>query len=443
MPKIPSGFPDLDKVLGGGIQQPCCICVSSESVHYAAPLVFQMAYTFLQDGLRGLYVCLDCSAEETIAHFKEYGFNIDRFSEDFSIFFLDFFSQSQDALIESAQLGALLYNPDESFMAIGQFMDWIKNGFLIIDTISTFTLNLETKKAYEFVRALKLLSRTFNLITIAIAYTAPLDAKTAELLRSVSDGNLTVEKETLHVNSFLGAAQSNERLIISRGDKGRLVLRKLLPSGLNGELMDKLEKAFSEVAVLKVRPTLTLTTLPEIDLPIEKIMKNLYELSKPNGLLEAKPYCSSVSCPNCGSDKLYLHLKCPDCVSLLLEKGETLEHFSCGHVAFRPNFEHDGKLICPKCHKELRQIGVDYRQIGSWYKCSAGHISPNAQLKLICAKCHAEFDIDNANLTIQKTYELTEKGKQIITVDASQQKCVFTSEYASSTASQHTPSCEQ
>ena|GEM_PF-1319990 len=437
MTRVSTGFPDLDKVLQGGFPRPCCICISGESPQYISPLVFQMAHKFLQDGLRGLYVCLDRSAEETIAYFKEYGFNIDRFTEDYSLFFLDFFSQSQEALIESAQLGALLYNPDESFTTIGQFMDWIKDGFIIIDTISTFTLNLETKKAYEFVRALKLLARTFNLIIIALAYTTPLDAQTAEMLRSVSDGNLSLENGSLYVSAFLGAASGNERLMVARNERGRLVLRRLLPLGLTQEVMDKIEAAFAETQFLTVKPTLTATTSPTIDLPVEKVMQALEKLSIPNGLLETKPYCSTISCPNCDSQEAYIYLKCPDCGNILLEKGETIEHFNCGHVAFRLNFEREGKLVCPKCHKELRQIGVDYRQVGAWYKCSAGHVFPNIQVQFICTKCKYKFDLDSARLGTHKKYALTEKGKQFITVEEQKPKLVFTSEIASSAASQH------
>lgn len=435
--RVSTGFPNLDKVLHGGFQRPGCIYISGESSQYMSPLVFQMAYSFLQNGLRGLYVCLDRSAEETIAYFKEYGFNIDRFTEDYSLFFLDFFSQSQEALIESARLGALLYNPDDSFMAIGQFMGWIKNGFIIIDTISTFTLNLETKRVYEFARALKLLARTFNLIIIAIAHTAPLDAQTAEMLRSVSDGNLSLENGSLYVSAFPGVTSGNERLLVTRNGRGRIVLQCILPSGLTQEAMDKIEAAFAEAKVLTVKPILTATTSPTIELPIEKVMQALEKLSMPDGFLEAKPYCSAISCPSCDSQEVYLYLKCPDCGDILLEKGETLEHFNCGHVAFRPNFEREGKLVCPKCHKELRQIGVDYRQVGAWYKCSAGHVSPNVQLQFICTKCRREFDLDSARLGTHNKYELTEKDKQFITVEEQKQKPVFTSEIASSAANRH------
>ncbi|MCX8152875.1 MAG: hypothetical protein N3E52_00390 [Candidatus Bathyarchaeota archaeon] len=434
MSRVPTGFHELDKVFNGGLLKPGCICVIGESTHYMSPLVFQMAYTFLQDGLRGLYICLDRSADETIAHFKECGFNIDHFTEDYSLFFLDFFSQSKEALIDSAQLSALLYNPDESFRAIAQFMDWIKNGFLIIDTISTFTLNLETKKAYEFARALKLLARTFNLIIIAIAYTSPLDAQTVEMLRSVSDANLTFKNSTLHVSSFLGTISSSERLIVTKNERGRLVLRRILPSSLSEEIMGKLEETFSKTQSLTLKPTLTSTTTPKIDLPIEKVKQALEKLSKPEGIVEAKPYCSSITCPNCDSQEVYFYLKCPDCDEILLEKGETLEHFNCGHIAFRPNFEREGKLVCPKCRRELRQIGVDYKQVGAWYKCTSGHVSPNVQLQFSCIKCSYEFDLDSAKLGTQKKYELNEKGKQIITVNTHQQKSVFTSEIVSSEA---------
>ncbi len=413
MTRLSTGFHELDPVLHGGIAKPSCTCVSGEATQYITPFVFQIAYTFLQGGLRGLYVCLDKPAEEIIAHFKEHGFNIDRFTEDYSLFFLDFFSQSQEALIESAQLGALLYNPDDSFLTIGQFMDWIKNGFLIIDTLSTFILNLDTKKAYEFIRALKLLARTFNLVIIGVTYLAPLEPKTAELLRSVSDGHFAFENYVLHVRSFFCSFGGSERLLVSKNERGCLVLKRLYPSGLNEEIIGELEAALTKTRVLKVNPTLTLATAPTIDLPIEKVMPTLEKLSSSDGILDAKPYCTSISCPRCDSQEIYLYLKCLDCGNILLEKGETLEHFNCGHIGFRPNFEREGKLVCPKCHKELRQIGVDYKQIGAWYKCSAGHISPNIQFQFVCSKCSFEFDLDSAKLRIQKNMNLPKKENNL------------------------------
>ena len=412
--RIPTGFPELDETIAGGIPKPSLISVSGESLSAMNHFVFQMAHNFLAKGLKGLYVCLDRTGDESKKYFKELGLDIEHFNEDYSIFFLDFFSKSQDALIETAELDSLEYNPDDSFRAIGQFLDWIKNGFLIIDTFSTFSLNLDAKKAYEFVRSMKLLARTFNLIVIAIAYTSPMDPKTINVLNSVSDGTLVFEKERIRVASFLGLHQSNEALMTSMTSEGKLMLRPLLPEGFTNKTKVNLRSVFSKSPSLTIMPKLTLTSSPEIDLPIKELNQNLAKLNT-SGILEAKPFCSSVSCPRCDSQEIYLYLKCPACKNILMEKGETLEHFNCGHTDFRHNFEHEEELSCPKCNKELRQIGVDYKQVGSWYKCTDGHTFPNVVLQFTCQKCNLNFNLDNAKIETQKKFELTKKGKQSLT----------------------------
>lgn len=406
-----TGFPALDEVIGGGIPKPCCVCVSGESLSYMNTFVFQMVHNFLENGLKGLYICVDHPASEIKQYFDEIGLNIDRYSEDYSIFFLDFFSQSQDALIESGKVTSLAYSPDESLKAIGQFLDWIKEGFIVIDTVSTFTLNLDSKKTYEFIRAMKLLARTFNLIIIGIMYTAPMDPKTLNLLHSVSEGNFIFDNENLRVASFRGLSQNEETLIVSKKADGKLSLRQLLPDGVNNKMLATI-KAFSKSSTLKIIPRIESMVFPEIDIPINEVHQNLEKLSKAE-ILKAEPYCSGVSCPQCSSKEAQLYLKCPACKSVLLQKGETLEHFNCGHIDFRPKFERNGKLVCPKCTKELRQIGVDYKQVGFWYKCTEGHTFPNIHLKLICTKCSHEFDLDNAKIEILHRYELTEKGKKV------------------------------
>jgi len=408
--RLSTGFPALDNVIGGGIPKPYCICVSGESLSYMNTFVFQMVHKFLENGLRGLYVCLDRSASETKQCFDEIGLNIDRFYEDYSIFFLDFFTQSQEALIESEKLTSLAYSPDDSLKAIGQFLDWIKDGFLVIDTVSTFTLNLDSKKPYEFIRAVKLLARTFNLIVIGIMYTLPVDSKTINLLHSLLEGSFVFDKEILRVGSFRGL-QNEETLIITKNVDGKLSLKPLLPEGIKNKMLATL-KVFSKSSSLKIIPRLESLAFPEIDIPINEVYQNLEKLSKAD-ILKAEPYCSGVSCPQCSSKEAQLYLKCPACKSVLLQKGETLEHFNCGHIDFRPKFERNGKLVCPKCTKELRQIGVDYKQVGFWYKCTEGHTFPNILLKFICTKCSHEFDLDNAKIEVLHRYELTEKGKKV------------------------------
>ncbi len=69
-------------------------------------------------------------------------------------------------------------------------------------------------------------------------------------------------------------------------------------------------------------------------------------------------------------------------------------------------------VICPKCGKEIRQIGVDYRKVGSWYKCSNGHFFGQPSLALKCSECHQEFLMNEAKLETLHQYKLTEKGQR-------------------------------
>ena len=61
--------------------------------------------------------------------------------------------------------------------------------------------------------------------------------------------------------------------------------------------------------------------------------------------------------------------------------------------------------------KELKTLGVDYRKIGAWYKCSKGHPFNAPDLSFRCAKYDEEFDLEKAMLETLHEYKLTEKGQ--------------------------------
>ena len=61
--------------------------------------------------------------------------------------------------------------------------------------------------------------------------------------------------------------------------------------------------------------------------------------------------------------------RCPRCDSSNLVKGQLVEHFYCGYVGLDREFKQDSRYDCPKCHRELRLIGTDYRNIGINYRC--------------------------------------------------------------------------
>lgn len=408
---IPTGFPELDKLIGGGLPRPYCLCLSGENTTSIYPFVFHITHNFLKEGLRGLYVCFDWDADEIKMYAKGLGEDIGRYEENYNIFFLDFFKESQMALIDSAKIGVLTYEPNGVLKAIGEFLDWIKNGFLIVDSISTLALNMDAKNAYELIRAFKLLTRPFNLLVIGIAYTSPLDPKVFNTLCSVADGHISFEKETIRIEYLVGTSISNDVFTLSRNLQGKLILKPILSKGVNRKIVTQIFDLLSKHKTLKITPQLSLNSDPKNEVHIGDLTETLEKLRE-DGLVSSKPYCSSLVCPYCNSYEVNIFLKCPECESVLLEKGEAIEHLHCGHIDFKTTFEKGPSLICPKCKKELRQIGVDYRKVGIWFRCSQRHIFSAPLTQFSCPNCNKIFNLDEAHIKSQFVYELTEKGEK-------------------------------
>lgn len=145
-------------------------------------------------------------------------------------------------------------------------------------------------------------------------------------------------------------------------------------------------------------------------LQIEEVLSALNELVRA-GFAENKPLHSAIACPYCGSLKPNLLLQCPQCGSGNLLKGEAIEHMNCGGVDLKFNFNKDGEtLICPKCGKKVRQLGVDYRKAGTLFKCSNGHLFSIPIFNFKCLSCEKNFEIDEASLKTIFQYRLTRRG---------------------------------
>jgi len=76
-----------------------------------------------------------------------------------------------------------------------------------------------------------------------------------------------------------------------------------------------------------------------------------------------------LRCPGCNSFFVQGRFRCPFCNSINLEKSYLIEHYACGTLRRKEDFEKDGKLICPICGGELKTEGVDYRYAGAWFTC--------------------------------------------------------------------------
>ena len=151
---------------------------------------------------------------------------------------------------------------------------------------------------------------------------------------------------------------------------------------------------------------------PEIDAILEtsskETIKILDELYK-EGILKRKFYDKIFLCKECGSCKVKINPQCPFCKSSNISKGQALEHLECGYVDLEENFRTEKGLVCPKCGKKLKQIGVDYSRVGVLYKCKDCKERFSEPINALrCTKCRVSFPLEEAAEKEIYSYTLNE-----------------------------------
>ena len=132
--------------------------------------------------------------------------------------------------------------------------------------------------------------------------------------------------------------------------------------------------------------------LNEFTSDLNELLSLLSKLER-QGILKSKVVGNVAVCPHCRSHKLLLQLCCPSCDSANLRKGAIVEHMECGYTDVEFRFRRGEELICPKCRKVSKAVGVDYRKLGPLYKCEdCGSIFPNPKIKYTCSNRHTFND---------------------------------------------------
>jgi len=81
------------------------------------------------------------------------------------------------------------------------------------------------------------------------------------------------------------------------------------------------------------------------------------------------------------------------------------------------NFVRGSKLVCPKCHEELRKLDVDYRKAGMWCTCKDCKKSFDIPVTAhFCRNCHTNFTFEEAVIKDVYSYKLKEEAKEEIAV---------------------------
>ncbi len=113
-----------------------------------------------------------------------------------------------------------------------------------------------------------------------------------------------------------------------------------------------------------------------------------------------------------GSPQILPVERCPHCDSSDLVKGKVLEHFACGYVGLEDDFKVELKYICPKCKRELKLLGTDYRSPGTRYICrQCKEIFPAPTIKWRCLKTSKVYTLDELQEVQLYSYRFNQAKK--------------------------------
>ncbi len=142
-----------------------------------------------------------------------------------------------------------------------------------------------------------------------------------------------------------------------------------------------------------------------------EILESLADL----GCLSRQLFQQIDLCPFCLDSDLRLRRLCPSCRSTLIAKKEILHHFRCGWVGLREEAADGTELICPKCHKYMRHIGVDYERAAQSYYCNVCKKIFNHPLEqFLSLTCGRDIPKDGTMIYPIFAYQLTPVGKDVV-----------------------------
>jgi hypothetical protein len=232
------------------------------------------------------------------------------------------------------------------------------------------------------------------------------------MVTSKGNENIAVEAMKLGVRDYINKEEiGSKRLIESINE---ILLESSLPETVDNETAKAILALFAKKPTIQIDSKSSLTSDPKSEVPAEQLattLRNLAELK----ILEEEPSRSVITCPDCTSATSTLILECPECESTQMTKEEALEHFDCGNIDFRSKYDKgEGNLVCPKCGKKLKVIGVDYRKIENWYRCSNRHVFGQPNFKFECSNCGGRFPLEETRIEMLHNYSLTDSGRQML-----------------------------
>ena len=132
---------------------------------------------------------------------------------------------------------------------------------------------------------------------------------------------------------------------------------------------------------------------------LEKYLLHLETENKIMKLSDMK----EVSCIQCNSVRILPNFFCPACKGTNFVQGKLIEHFKCGNVSVEDSYKENK---CPKCQKEIKILGVDYKSMDNYYICNdCGDKFSDPYQDYMCVKCSNRFPLEKAKWVASAGYK--------------------------------------
>jgi len=178
-------------------------------------------------------------------------------------------------------------------------------------------------------------------------------------------------------------------------------------------LIQKMRDGMIKELSATVDPKLGIT-YPEAEIYLKGNAQSTIEALYQEGLLVKEQKENVMVCRKCGGSSFRVMYRCPNCNSLNLRKGMTIQHLTCGYTELESVFA-ERNYICPKCKKKLRALGVDYVKPGIQYVCNdCGSITQHPTILLKCWTCGELQTLDEAKYMEVNTYLLDHTKRELL-----------------------------
>ena len=138
------------------------------------------------------------------------------------------------------------------------------------------------------------------------------------------------------------------------------------------------------------------------------------------GIATGTPSVSIMQCSFCSSHRFCSSFVCKLCRSPSILRGSAIVHEPCGNIDFYDKYlAGDGTLVCQKCNKNLKAIGVDYSRLDHIYNClnCKAMISDIGQFYK-CLDCGKYSTVEESRILLLNEYVFdVDKLSNIVNVD--------------------------